>query len=59
MAMDALKNLTNNIPGWLSRLDELSSQVDKRQAELAAIAAAGHIMDRKRSRYATRARKNP
>lgn len=40
MAMDALKNLTNNIPGWLLRLDELSSQVDKRQAELAAIAAA-------------------
>ncbi|KAL6860470.1 hypothetical protein ACO1O0_004498 [Amphichorda felina] len=38
--MDALKNLTNNIPDWLTRLDELSSQVDKRQAELAAIAAA-------------------
>jgi hypothetical protein len=40
MAMDALKNLTNNIPDWLSRLDELSGQVDQRQAELAAIAAS-------------------
>ena len=40
MAMDALKNLTNNIPDWLARLDELSGQVHKRQAELAAIAAA-------------------
>lgn len=38
--MDALKNLTNNIPDWLTRLDDLSSQVDQRQAELAAIAAA-------------------
>lgn len=38
--MDALRNLTNNIPDWLVRLDELSGQVDKRQAELAAIAAA-------------------
>lgn len=40
MAMDALKNLTNNVPGWLKRLDELSGQIDQRQAELAAVAAA-------------------
>ncbi|KAF4460946.1 hypothetical protein FALBO_12263 [Fusarium albosuccineum] len=40
MAMDALKNLVNNVPGWLKRLDDLSGQVDRRQAELAAVAAA-------------------
>ncbi|WZH50366.1 uncharacterized protein QYS62_011610 [Fusarium acuminatum] len=40
MAMDALKNLVNNVPGWLQRLDDLSSEIDKRQAGLAAVAAA-------------------
>jgi hypothetical protein len=40
MAMDALKNLVNNIPTWQTRLNELSSQIDQRQAELAAVAAA-------------------
>ncbi|KAH7136495.1 hypothetical protein EDB81DRAFT_886606 [Dactylonectria macrodidyma] len=40
MAMDALKNLSNNVPGWLKQLDELSGQIDLRQAELAAVAAA-------------------
>ncbi|KAF5978418.1 hypothetical protein FCOIX_5931 [Fusarium coicis] len=40
MAMDALKNLVNNVPDWLQRLDDLSGQIDRRQAELAAIAAA-------------------
>lgn len=40
MAMDALKNLTNNIPDWLRRLDDLSGQIEKRQAELAEIAAS-------------------
>ncbi|KAJ6444295.1 EF-Hand 1, calcium-binding site [Purpureocillium lavendulum] len=35
--MDALKNLTNNIPDWQRRLDDLSGQIDRRQAELAAI----------------------
>ncbi|CAM1511201.1 Fc.00g087140.m01.CDS01 [Cosmosporella sp. VM-42] len=40
MAMDALKNLTNNIPDWLKRLDDLSGQIDRRQAELAAVAAS-------------------
>ena len=39
MAMDALKNLTNNIPDWLKRLDDLSGQIDKRQKELAELAA--------------------
>lgn len=38
--MDALKNLTTHIPSWLTRLDDLSNQVDQRQAELAALAAA-------------------
>lgn len=40
MAMDALKNLTNNIPDWQRRLEELSGQVERRQAELATVAAA-------------------
>ncbi|EGU82129.1 hypothetical protein FOPG_18277 [Fusarium oxysporum f. sp. conglutinans race 2 54008] len=40
MAMDALKNLVNNVPDWLQRLDDLSDQIDQRQAELAAVAAA-------------------
>ncbi|KAH6607832.1 hypothetical protein Trco_004145 [Trichoderma cornu-damae] len=40
MAIVALKNLINNIPNWQTRLDELSSQVDKRQLELAALAEA-------------------
>jgi hypothetical protein len=40
MAMDALKNLVNNIPDWLQRLDDMSGQIDRRQAELAAVAAA-------------------
>ncbi|KPM43588.1 hypothetical protein AK830_g2960 [Neonectria ditissima] len=40
MAMDALKNLANNVPGWLKQLDDLSGQIDQRQAELAAVAAA-------------------
>ncbi|KAJ6437041.1 hypothetical protein O9K51_10338 [Purpureocillium lavendulum] len=35
--MEALKNLTNNIPDWQRRLDELSSQIDRRQTVLAAI----------------------
>ena len=39
MAMDGLKHLTGNIPNWLGRLDELGSQVDRRQEELATIAA--------------------
>ncbi|KAF6515216.1 hypothetical protein HZS61_005122 [Fusarium oxysporum f. sp. conglutinans] len=40
MAMDALKNLVNNVPDWLQRLDDLSGQIDRRQAELAAVATA-------------------
>ncbi|RKK74464.1 hypothetical protein BFJ71_g17265 [Fusarium oxysporum] len=36
MAMDALKNLVNNVPNWLQKLDDLSGQIDRRQAELAA-----------------------
>ncbi|POR39091.1 Uncharacterized protein TPAR_00720 [Tolypocladium paradoxum] len=37
--MDALKNLINNIPDWQRRLDDLSGQIDRRQAELAALGA--------------------
>ncbi|RYC80044.1 hypothetical protein BFJ63_vAg17074 [Fusarium oxysporum f. sp. narcissi] len=40
MPMDALKNLVNNVPDWLQRLDDLSGQIDRHQAELAAVAAA-------------------
>ncbi|KAF5657287.1 hypothetical protein FHETE_10510 [Fusarium heterosporum] len=40
MAMDALNNLIANVPDWLQRLDDLSGQIDRRQAELAAVAAA-------------------
>ncbi|KAF4512745.1 hypothetical protein G6O67_000089 [Ophiocordyceps sinensis] len=37
MAMDALKTLVNKIPDWLKRLDDLSGQIDRRQADLAAV----------------------
>ncbi|KAL2114772.1 hypothetical protein VUR80DRAFT_82 [Thermomyces stellatus] len=37
MAMDALKNITNNVPDWLQRLGELSGQIEQRQVELAAL----------------------
>ncbi|KAK3939865.1 hypothetical protein QBC46DRAFT_139505 [Diplogelasinospora grovesii] len=35
--MDALKNLINNVPDWLKRLDELNGQIEKRQIELAQL----------------------
>ncbi|KHN97929.1 uncharacterized protein MAM_04318 [Metarhizium album ARSEF 1941] len=38
MAMDALRNLASNIPDWQRRLDDLNGQIERRQAELAAIA---------------------
>lgn len=38
--MEALKQLTNNVPDWLTRLDDLGGQVVKRQAELAALSVA-------------------
>ncbi|KAF4332106.1 hypothetical protein FBEOM_14101 [Fusarium beomiforme] len=41
MAMDALKHIVNNAPDWLQRLDGLSGQIDRRQAEMAAAAAEG------------------
>ncbi|KAI3553323.1 hypothetical protein CABS01_14481 [Colletotrichum abscissum] len=37
--MDALKNIANNVPDWLNRLDELGDQIDQRQVELAALGA--------------------
>lgn len=42
MAMDSLKNITGHVPSWLTRLDELSGEIDKRQTELAAVAAVDH-----------------
>ncbi|KAL7904320.1 hypothetical protein GGI35DRAFT_202891 [Trichoderma velutinum] len=40
MATEALNNLISHIPDWQTRLDELSSQIDKRQKELMALAEA-------------------
>ncbi|KND88489.1 hypothetical protein TOPH_06884 [Tolypocladium ophioglossoides CBS 100239] len=37
--MDALKNLIGNIPDWQRRLNDLAGQIDRRQAELAALGA--------------------
>ncbi|KAK4071821.1 hypothetical protein Purlil1_13298 [Purpureocillium lilacinum] len=36
MATNVLTSLTNDIPDWQRRLDDLSGQIDRRQAELAA-----------------------
>ncbi|KAK4226173.1 hypothetical protein QBC38DRAFT_367118 [Podospora fimiseda] len=36
--MEALKNLVNNVPDWLTKLDELNGQIEKRQRELATLA---------------------
>ncbi|KLU82086.1 hypothetical protein MAPG_01163, partial [Magnaporthiopsis poae ATCC 64411] len=38
--MDALKNLSANIPDWLRRLEELNGQIEQRQIELAKFAEA-------------------
>ncbi|KAK3994908.1 hypothetical protein QBC44DRAFT_36110 [Cladorrhinum sp. PSN332] len=38
--MEALKNIVNNVPGWLTKLDELNGQIEKRQRELASLAEA-------------------
>ncbi|KAF4502823.1 hypothetical protein FAGAP_932 [Fusarium agapanthi] len=40
MALDFLKNLVNNVPDWLQKLDDFSGQADRRQTELAAVAPA-------------------
>lgn len=40
MAMDALKNISSNVPDWLQRLGELSGQIEQRQVELAALGEA-------------------
>ncbi|SPO00146.1 uncharacterized protein DNG_02996 [Cephalotrichum gorgonifer] len=37
MAMDALKNISNNVPDWLQRLGELNGQIEQRQRELVAL----------------------
>jgi hypothetical protein len=37
MAMDALRNISTNVPDWLKRLEELTGQIDQRQVELAAL----------------------
>ncbi|KAL2024587.1 hypothetical protein VTK56DRAFT_7630 [Thermocarpiscus australiensis] len=38
--MEALKNLINNVPDWLKRLDELNGQIEQRQIELAQLTEA-------------------
>ena len=43
--MEALKNLTTNIPDWLTRLDDLGGQVQKRQAELAALSVTDKVSE--------------
>lgn len=35
--MDALKNISTNVPDWLRRLDDLGKEIDRRQVELAAL----------------------
>jgi hypothetical protein len=40
MAMDALKNISTNVPDWLHKLGDLGEQIERRQAELAALAPA-------------------
>jgi len=35
--MDALKNISLNVPDWLKRLDDLGKEIDRRQVELAAL----------------------
>ncbi|KAI5456147.1 hypothetical protein BGZ63DRAFT_417957 [Mariannaea sp. PMI_226] len=40
MAMDALNNIVNNVPGWQKRLEDLSGQIEQRQIKLAAVAIA-------------------
>lgn len=37
-ALEALHNLTTHCPDWAKRLDELSGQIDQRQADLAKLA---------------------
>ncbi|CAK7231989.1 hypothetical protein SBRCBS47491_008117 [Sporothrix bragantina] len=39
--MDALKGLIANVPDWIKRLDDLSSQIDERQRELARFVEPG------------------
>lgn len=37
MASDSLISLTNNVPDWLKRLDDLNEQIEQRQNELARV----------------------
>ena len=37
LAMEALKNLTTNIPDWVKRLDDLNGQIAQRQLDLAKL----------------------
>lgn len=38
--MEALKNIVNNVPDWLKRLDDLSGQIEQRQIDLAKLIEA-------------------
>ncbi|KAI0409538.1 hypothetical protein F4802DRAFT_604249 [Xylaria palmicola] len=40
MAMDPLDSVISNVPEWLKRLEELNSQIEQRQQELAKFSAA-------------------
>ncbi|KAH9909116.1 hypothetical protein F4778DRAFT_213876 [Xylariomycetidae sp. FL2044] len=37
MATDSLRNLIDNIPDWVKRLDELTNQIEQRQLDLAQL----------------------
>jgi len=37
MAMDALKNISTNVPDWLHKLSDLGGEIEKRQVELASL----------------------
>lgn len=52
MALDALRGLCAQIPGWQTRLDELDEQVRQRQSELAAFESPGRPVTRSMTRNA-------
>ncbi|KAI8279171.1 hypothetical protein K4K56_012848 [Colletotrichum sp. SAR 10_98] len=41
--MDALKNVINNVPDWVSQLDKMGDQIVQRQAQLAALASENTV----------------
>ncbi|KAI1335469.1 hypothetical protein F5Y15DRAFT_419955 [Xylariaceae sp. FL0016] len=49
MANDSLKSLIANVPDWLKRLEELSTQVERRQQDLARLAESQKLRSSARS----------